>query len=123
MLKMNIYILLLCCKIIFQFNSIRCNSQIYHFMYCNGNTKMCKKIAYPEGCSIFRIQVENLTREGGGGLRPRRSYVYIFSLSYSSISGGKNHKFAWQRIENLGAKIFWSPKSKIAAHNKVEIQF
>ena len=89
-------------------------------MYCTGNTKMCKKIAHPaasRGLLDFQDSSGELDK-GGGCLRPRRSYVYKFFLSYSSISGGKIHKFAWQRIENLGAKIFWSPKSKIAAHIK-----
>ena len=76
---------------------------------------MFKKIAHPGGCCIFRIQVENLTR-GGGDWDPHRSYVYIFSFSYSSISGDKIHKIAWQNSE-FGSQNF------LEAHNKVEIQF
>ena len=66
-----------------------CNSQIYHFMYCTGKTKMCKKIAHPGGCWIFRIQVENLT--GGGGFETPVGAM-------STYFGGK--------IQNLGAKFF-----------------
>ena len=79
---------------------------------------MCTKIAHPGGCWIFRIQVGEFRRD----LDPRRSYVYIFSLCYSSILVAKFINLPG-KIQNLGAKIFWRPKSKIAAHNKVEIQF
>ena len=46
------------------------------------------------------LQVEDTNSEGGGvALRPRRSYVYIFPVNYSSISGGQIHKFSWQNLE------------------------
>ena len=95
-----------------------CNSQTYHFMNCNGKTKMCKKIGHPGGCWIFRIQVENLTRGNSGGLRPPselflhilfKLYIYICYQTFINLSA---------KIQNWGAKIFSRLKSKI-----VEIQF
>ena len=64
-------------------------------------------------CTVLERQVENLTRgwefRGRGGETPVGAMSTYSLYSYSSISGGK--------IENLGANIFWRPKSKIAAHN------
>ena len=67
---------------------------------------MCKRtkhLSIQDDCWIFRIQAEDFTRGGdkfrGFELRPRRSYVYIFSVSYSSISGGQIHNFSWQNSE------------------------
>ena len=54
-----------------------------------------------------------------GGFRGVKTPVGAI-FSYSSISGGKIQQFAWQNAE-FGSQIFCRPKSKIAAHNKVEI--
>ena len=57
--------------------------------------KLTKHLPIQGGCWIFRIQAEDFTRggykfRGGGGCvkTPRRSFVYIFPVNYSSISGG-----------------------------------
>ena len=70
---------------------------------------MCKRtkhLSIQDDCWIFRIQAEGFTRGGdkfrGGELRP--PYVYIFSVSYSSISGGQIHNFSWQNSE-FGSQI------------------
>ena len=75
---------------------------------------MCKRtkhLSIQDDCWIFRIQAEDFTNLQGkgtnsGGLSwdPRRSYVYIFSVSYSSISGGQIHNFSWQNSE-FGSQI------------------
>ena len=72
---------------------------------------MCKRtkhLSIQDDCWIFRIQAEDFTRGGdkfrGVELRLRRSYVYIFSVSHSSISGGQIHNFSWQNSE-FGSQI------------------
>ena len=72
---------------------------------------MCKRtkhLSIQDDCWIFRIQAEDFTRGGdkfrGVELRPPRSYVYIFSVSHSSISGGQIHNFSWQNSE-FGSQI------------------
>ena len=66
--------------------------------------KHTKHLSTQDDCWIFRIQAEDFTRGGdkfrGFELRTRRSYVYIFSVSYSSISGGQNSEFGSQIIKH-----------------------
>ena len=60
---------------------------------------MCKRtkhLSIQDDCWIFRIQAEDFTRGGDN--------VYIFSVSYSSISGGQIHNFSWQNSE-FGSQI------------------
>ena len=58
------------------------------------------------GFSGFRQRILQGEGTNSGGLSwdPRRSYVYIFSVSHSSITGGQIHNFSWQNSE-FGSQI------------------
>ena len=58
------------------------------------------------GFSGFRQRILQGEGTNSGGLSwdPSRSYVYIFSVSHSSISGGQIHNFSWQNSE-FGSQI------------------
>ena len=86
-----------------------CNCQVYHFMYWRQKCVNVRNICPSRmivGFSGFRqriLQGEG-TNLGGLSCDPRLSYVYIFSVSYSSISGGQIHNFSWQNSE-FGSQI------------------
>ena len=74
---------------------------------------MCKRtkhLSIQDDCWIFRIQAEDFTRGGDKfrGVEVRLETpvgaVYIFSVSYSSISGGQIHNFSWQNSK-FGSQI------------------
>ena len=84
---------------------------------------MCKKIAHPGGCWIFRIQVENLTRGDSGWVETPVGAMSTYSLEVIALYLVAKFINLPGKIQNLGAKFFWRTKSKISAYNKVELQF
>ena len=98
---------------------------IFKYMYCNLCTvlerqKCVKKSAHPWGCWIFRIQVENLTRGDSELLRLQSELCLHIIFKLNLVAKFINLP---DTIQILAGKFFWSSRSKIAAHDKVEDQF